>query len=335
MTPQPAQQNILPLEIVALATLAASLLLSLAFSLHYYLPGPGAARLIWSHYLGPLVLALPLSLLVLLLGTGFITSSLPTRMFRLFRLLVAFFLIVYLHFNFKLWAPLINPSRYDRLFFDLDLRLAAVLEIFQSTNDFFSRFIPAEINGYHELFVAMFFLSFIVHALSRSGLVFEKVVTATGLVLTIGGLSYSLAPAIGPFIYTPSPMPFAAATQLDMLTFFQQFVDSGGAIYQEKYFVSALAAMPSLHIANAIVFCYYAIRHTPLLGVFYIPLCFYLMIEAVAAKWHYLADIPAGVLVAILALWITSRLWMAKSKILAEEKPSMETIVFLRPKSNH
>lgn len=333
MTPQPARQNILPLEIVALATLAASLALSMTFSLHYYFPGQGAARLIWYHYLGPLVLALPLSLIVLLLGTGFITYSLPARMFRLFRLLAAFFLIVYLHFNFKLWAPLINPGRYDRLFFDLDLRLAAVLEIFQSAGDFFSRFIPAGINGYHEFFVAMFFVSFIAHAFSRNGLMFEEVVTATGLVLTIGGLSYSLAPAIGPFIYTPGPMPFAAATQLDMLAFFQRFVDSGGAAYQEKYFVSALAAMPSLHIANAIVFCYYAIRHIPLLGVFYLPLCFYLMIEAVAAKWHYLADIPAGVLVAILALWITSRLDGEKSKILAEEKTSPEAVVFFHPKS--
>lgn len=311
---QSVQNKILPLELVALAAFAASLVLTLLFSLHYYLPGLGTARFIWYHYLGPMVIAMPISLIVLLLGSGSTRSILPYRMFRLCRLFAAFLLVVYLHFNFKLWAPLINQSSYDRLYFELDKRLASILEIFQSTSEVILRFIPAGINGYHEFFVAMFFASFVAHALTKNGNIFERVVTATGLVLTIGGLSYSLAPAFGPFIYTPSSVPFTAENQQNMLTFFRQFVDSGGAAYQGTYFASALAAMPSLHIANAVVFCYYALRYTPLLGIIYLPLCFYLLIEAVAAKWHYLADIPAGVLVAILALWITSRLVESKSQ---------------------
>lgn len=146
----------------------------------------------------------------------------------------------------------------------------------------------------------MFVLSFILHAILNRG--FEKLLTASSLVLSIGGVAYCFAPALGPFIYEKGPNIVATEIQFYMLDFYSKFVNSGGTYFHGRYFVSAVAAMPSLHVANALVFTYFSAKFIPWLSILYIPILFFLTIEAVVSRWHYLIDIPFGFLIAVIAI---------------------------------
>src|SRR3546814_14627541 len=71
-----------------------------------------------------------------------------------------------------------------------------------------------------------------------------------------------------------------------------------------QYLVSAVAAMPSLHIASSAVFVHYAWKHERWLCWFYLPLFGFIMFEALATRWHYLVDVIAGLGLTALAIAI-------------------------------
>ena len=66
--------------------------------------------------------------------------------------------------------------------------------------------------------------------------------------------------------------------------------------------------MPSLHITPACIVTYYALRArsrvAPLLGF----LGVWIIMKSVVARWHYLVDLPAGLLLAVLIIALTNRL---------------------------
>jgi len=107
-------------------------------------------------------------------------------------------------------------------------------------------------NPYHELFVAMFALSYISHSLTGRLQELESVLLATSIVILGGGMCYAVAPAIGPLIYGFGH-GVTEIIQRDMLDFHRAFIASAGAVYDKGKFVAVLAAMPSLHVANAFV----------------------------------------------------------------------------------
>jgi len=42
--------------------------------------------------------------------------------------------------------------------------------------------------------------------------------------------------------------------------------------------------------------------------VLFLLICFWVTIESVASRWHYLIDLPAGLGVALLVIWLTNRI---------------------------
>jgi hypothetical protein len=83
-----------------------------------------------------------------------------------------------------------------------------------------------------------------------------------------------------------------------MASFQKSLRASHGGDYDSSYFVAALAAMPSLHLAHALVFLYFGLRYVRWLGFIYVVPVTFIAAEAVASRWHYLVDLPAGVAVA-------------------------------------
>lgn len=115
---------------------------------------------------------------------------------------------------------------------------------------------------------------------------------------------YAVAPAFGPFIFDPSPSSDARLIQEAMLEFHLDFINSHGACYDPSYFVAGVAAMPSLHVANSVVFCLCAERDARWLLILYLPITFYIFLEAVVLRWHYMIDLAFGALIG----WICFRL---------------------------
>ncbi|MBK9445994.1 MAG: phosphatase PAP2 family protein [Betaproteobacteria bacterium] len=292
-----------PLERVALFSLGFAVLIVLVFPVPFYFPNGHSTVFVLEHY----VVGLTLALLAATLFSAKRRDGMS--LVALARNVAAFSLVVYCHFNFKLWAQLVNPHRFDDWYQWSDLLLWPLVDGVSLINLGFvplKQWLP---NAYHDIFVFMFFTSFAVHAITRSGRrCLSELVTAVALVLSLGGAAYMLAPAWGPFIYSPDEDAFSFHIQQGMSAFQSRFVLSAGQVYDGAEFISPLAAMPSLHVAHAWLLWGYAARYVRWLGYAYLPLVIFISTEAVVSRWHYVIDLAAGLCIAYLCVVISRKM---------------------------
>lgn len=229
--------------------------------------------------------------------------------------LVAYGVILIIHFNIKLWVHAINSRLWDEEYRRVDEVFRPVVDgTIAVHNGLAAVFGPIDWL-YLFAFLAMFGCSIIVHS-SRSFAVFRKMILTAMLVHVLGGLSYLIAPALGPFIYEPGINLLEANRQIFMLAAHDAAAVGGMSWFRTEgpeFLATGLAAMPSLHVASSAVFVYYAWRYERHLSWFYLPLFGFIMIEAVATRWHYLVDIIAGLGLTALAIFIVEgsfRRWM-------------------------
>ncbi len=292
-----------PLELVALWAAAFSLLLILVFPVGYYIPDGHSTAFALEHYVVGLVLAL---LVAMLFSDG---PKNAWGVLILARNVFAFTVVVFLHFNFKLWAQLVNPVLFDDWYRWTDQLLNPLLDAVFFLNLGFGPLKEWLPNAYHDVFVFMFFSSFAVHAVVREGRrCLSELVTAVALILGLGGVAYMVAPAWGPFIYSPDEDNISFHIQQGMSTFQQRFLVSGGAAYTGAEFISPLAAMPSLHIAHAWALWAYARQYVPWLGYAYLPLVMFIFTEAVSSRWHYLIDLLAGLCITYACIFLSRKM---------------------------
>lgn len=294
-----------PILIVAAGTIAASLAFIVAFGVHLYIPNGHSTLFATEHYVAPLFASFAIAYGARCgwsLNGASITAMLKEVGKAIF-IVLGYTVIVFLHFNFKLWAHLVNPVRWDEAYQRLDDALPLLIltiRFFHAPWDELTERWP---HAYHDVFVGMFLLSLAIHAVrAKSGTVLTELATAIALVLTIGGMSYAVAPALGPFVFSAGFNPTATDIQLHMLAFQTRFITSGGTAFDGAEFVSALGAMPSLHTAHAFIFLYYAWKDVRWMGYLYIPAFIFIVTEAIAAKWHYFIDLPIGLAIALLSI---------------------------------
>lgn len=134
--------------------------------------------------------------------------------------------------------------------------------------------------------------------------------------MVIGAVSYSIAPALGPFIYELHHDSVPTGNQKAMYHFYEVFVGSNGQNFDPAYFSAGLAAMPSLHVANAVMFLLCAWRDIRWLAYIYIPLVIFILVESVALRWHYLIDLVPGIFLGWLCFQLAN--WM----VAVQKKPS-------------
>ncbi len=238
--------------------------------------------------------------------------------------LIAYGAILITHFNIKLWVHAINPSLWDEEFWRIDEMLRPVI----TGSIWFHNGLAAIIGPvdwlYLFAFLAMFVSSIIVHS-SRSFLVFRKMILTAMLVHVLGGLSYLITPALGPFIYEPGVNALETHRQIFMLAAHDAALHGGVSWFRtegSEFLATGLAAMPSLHVASSAVFVYFAWKHDRHLCWFYLPLFGFIMIEAVATRWHYVVDIVAGLGLTALAIFLVDwsfRRWLPL--IAGEDQP--------------
>lgn len=292
-----------PLEQVALSSLCFAVVLVAVFSVQFYFPNGQSTAFVLEHY----VVGLALALLVATLFSGGRRDG--KALIVLARNVTAFSVVVFCHFNFKLWAQLVNPYRFDDWYQWSDLALGPLLDAIFIANLGFAPLKSWLPNAYHDIFVFMFFASFAVHAISSSGRkCLSELAAAIALVLSIGGIAYMIAPARGPFIYSPDEDAFSFHIQQGMSAFQDRFLASSGLEYHGAEFISPLAAMPSLHIAHAWLLFVYAARHVRWLGCAYLPLVLFIFTEAVVSRWHYVIDLAVGMCIAYLCILISRRM---------------------------
>jgi membrane-associated phospholipid phosphatase len=155
-------------------------------------------------------------------------------------------------------------------------------------------------------YIALFYCSFCYHAI-KTPEIFGKLIIAALLLQALGTLAYLVAPAVGPFIYEAGLNPMITGGQSSMLNFHAQSLAGGPQWLAENgsaNFTVGLAAMPSLHSASAFLFFLFAWHHGKILLPLYGFILLYILVMAVASRWHYLIDVPVGMLIA----WVSYKL---------------------------
>ena len=221
-----------------------------------------------------------------------------------------FLVTTYFHFSLKTWVQVINPNLYDGLYYAIDQQFQPVLDLFYWIRATFFSLVPSADAWYQAAFLLMFITGFCSLAITRNRY-YPHFCIGVLLTLSIGGVSYMVAPAVGPFIYEEGMNPLATEAQAQMYWAHQQAVLYGMPWIERAgpgYFTGGLAAMPSLHIAQAVAMTYFIKRAGSPLFVLFLLICFWVTIESVASRWHYFIDLPVGLALAVFVIWLTRRL---------------------------
>jgi hypothetical protein len=78
-------------------------------------------------------------------------------------------------------------------------------------------------------------------------------------------------------------------------------------MHGSNYFTGPPAAMPSLHIAGAVIMAHYAMKARLLVAPVMLLLLGWIGIESVVARWHYIVDLPAGIALAAAVILVTDQ----------------------------
>lgn len=301
---RPALRLRLPIPELSLAALFVGIAcgISWAYGLAISLPSTASLAFTGMNNLVP----------TLVVVTGLVITLVTQRAERalfLAAVLVAYGAILITHFNVKLWVLAINPRLWDAQYLAIDDALRPLIDGARAIHNALAWLGGPVDRLYLFAFLAMFGCSIIIHS-SRSFPVFRRMILTAMLVHVIGGLSYLVAPALGPFVHETSVNALEAQRQTFMLAAHNAALVDGKiwfSAHGSEFLATGLGAMPSLHVASSAVFVYYAWMRERWLCWFYVPLFAFIMIEAVATRWHYLVDIVAGLGLTALAIIIVER----------------------------
>ena len=292
-------------ELLIAAPFVVIFVAGLARGLPLNAPDGSSVLFVERHYFRPLIAAVVLQALVLMLPSQAGRSRLDGKTIAWLVGLVAVTLVV--HFNFKAWMPLVHGRLFDLELGRSDMVFGGLVPWLIAVRRAIAGACAAHLGLdvdplYHFAFVAMFFASFSGHAVFDTPLGLRKVVLGACAVLLFGGVLYWILPAEGPFLTRVVEGHAAPGAQRAMSAMFDSVLATRR--FPAGYFVAPLAAMPSLHTAHAALFCLYARRRVRWLRIFFYPALGWILIEAVAAGWHYVLDLAAGALLAAFCVYL-------------------------------
>jgi membrane-associated phospholipid phosphatase len=220
-----------------------------------------------------------------------------------FHMLLAYHLlplvaILACYFNLRPILPIVNGATFDENLYQLDLRIfgfepTLAVEPYSTHRvvEWFSFF-------YYSYFflIASFVFVMIISCSDEQRLAHF----AAGIVMVvgIGHFTYTLVPGYGPYMYLAHEYegPLAGGTFYDLIL---EAVSGAGPLRD---------IFPSLHTAMPWYCALFAWRHYPR---FALPVTFFaanIMLATIVLRWHYAADVLAGLCLAIFAFLIAPRL---------------------------
>lgn len=287
--------------VAAIGTLTA--LISVVFGLPLLLPDPHAAIFVGVHYLYPLAGLALWSTLVLL-------GQKDSRAWTFLLALPCYVVVLLCHFSIKLWGPHINPLLWDEVYWEIDQAMRPLVDACFFLRRLISPIVPLDSGAYLFAFITLFYGSFCYHAIVTPQH-FRKLVLAALLIQALGALSYLVMPALGPFIYEVGVESQATQTQAALLQAYHANLTGGSAWLTREggsHFTQGLAAMPSLHAGCTFLFLLFARRYARVLFPGYCVLFAFIVVTAIASRWHYIVDLPVGLALAWFCYWLSHRL---------------------------
>jgi len=264
------------------------------------LPASDSAAFVGLHYLYPLFGVAILSSGVAMAGK----QAHRRQTLQILCAILCYAMVLYAHFSFKLWTPHINPTNYDQALWRVDESLHGVVQTCMAIRAALTAIIPYTFNAYMLAFIGLFYVGLIWQARVAPEKA-RELILACMIMQMLGTAGYLLMPAVGPFRYEVGVNPMVTVQQMAMLDFYRQSIAGGPdwlAAHGAHAFTAGLAAMPSLHVAGATLFFLNAQRHSRPLAIGFGVVLAYIVVTAVAARWHYLVDLPVGAGVAWFSL---------------------------------
>jgi len=311
LKPQSEARVLLVAVLVTLGFALAALVLAAKAGTVFALPNGRIFTIIGVHSWMPVILALIITI-GFQLRRGLLTKrELWRRLVVDSALILLLSLTFYLHFHIKSWVPLLNPATYDDGYWQIDQTLAPLTQASLMLRDVLQR-IPYFDQFYQLGYIVVLVGSFMLIAYESRRL-FYRFTLAFILTVSLGGLSYLLAPALGPFLYQAGVNAEASDAQQGLLEWHEALRSQPLAWVNEHmadYFGASLAAMPSLHVAYCFLLTYaiWQLYRITLIRVVYALFFVLVICESVWSKWHYWIDAPAGIALALLSLWLARKM---------------------------
>lgn len=228
------------------------------------------------------------------------------------RIWTLFYFVLIIESNIKINVPLINGHLYDAFYHQIDMYIKPFGSLIIFVRDWVQSFIDLSIM-YVYLYEALFLLTFII-LYWKNPKFFRPMYFATIFAILIGALLYCMMPAIGPFYYSSSPSPYVQDTVTDMLMRYNVYRLSHGEVYSYAMVVEGIAAMPSLHVGNTIIFLYFIYKYARKWTWFYLPCFIYIFIDAMYTKYHYGLDVIIGFLLGLISIYICEKIYRKLDK---------------------
>ncbi len=171
---------------------------------------------------------------------------------------------------------------------------------------------------YFQFFAHMLLVSIFLGA-RRDGLERRRYVTALIVCYIAGAVAYYVLPGLGPVFHDSARFGYLEPALQTTRTIQEKLAYNTGAA--QKGFVGLeqldvyafIACMPSLHLAHEAVMLYFS-RHSPIAfamsALFFAASC----VAVIVLGWHYVLDIPFGILLGIAALLLAVRLVRATAQ---------------------
>jgi hypothetical protein len=206
--------------------------------------------------------------------------------------------ILAFYFNLRPVLPIINGATYDDTLYQLDVRLIG----FEPTLLIERWSTRAVVEWFAFFYYSYFFLI--------ASFIFVMVLTcteddklshfATGIILVVavGHFVYTLVPGFGPYMYLAHDYkaPLAGGVFYGLIL---DAVNGAGPLRD---------IFPSLHTALPIYISLFAWRHYPRVAPLVSFFAVNIMIATIVLRWHYAADVAAGLLLAGFAFILAPRL---------------------------
>lgn len=165
---------------------------------------------------------------------------------------------------------------------------------------------------YFQLFAHMLLVSIFLGA-RRDYAERRRYVTTMIICYLIGGPVYYLLPGLGPVFFDPVSFDYLnEATRTthaiqDLLAHNTRATQHDFIGLERLDVYAFIACMPSLHLAHETVMLYFSRHSAPafvMSAAFFLASCF----AVVVLGWHYVIDIPFGIMLGMLALLAANRL---------------------------
>jgi len=213
--------------------------------------------------------------------------------------------------NLKAGIPLFRVYAWDRAALQLDTLMFFGKSPYLLLHNLFP---PAR----HTLFFEQFyFFFFYFNSLGLCGaFVFGsprylfKVTNTVVMAGYIGLVIYWLFPTLGPCFFNETAyifnqMPENSALKPILYNQFRSMITSPTSFKVGLF--NGIAAFPSLHVANSLIYLVYLWPRQRFLTTLNILPFILLCVSTVYLGWHYVIDLPAGALVGLVAVFITYR----------------------------